>query len=53
MFSDFLNENNSEFISIAIQEEFTSIKKYKSFKELFKEKIEKYKNKIPYKFFYK
>ena len=48
VFSDFLKENNTEFIIMAIQEEFTPIKKDKSFKELFDEKIEKYKNKIVY-----
>ena len=46
IFSDFLNDNNSEFIIMAIQEEFTPIKKDKLFNELFNENIQDYKNKI-------
>ena len=48
IFSDYLDENNSEFIIMAIQEEFTPIKKDKSFDELFNEKIQNYKDKIIY-----
>ena len=48
IFSDFLDENNSEFIIMAIQEEYNPVKKDKSFSELFNEKIANYKNKIIY-----
>ena len=48
IFSDFLDENKSEFIIMAVQEEYDEIKTEKSFTELFDEKIQNYKNKIIY-----
>ena len=48
IFSDFLDENKSEFIIMAVQEEYDAIKKDKSFSQLFDEKIQNYKNKIIY-----
>ena len=45
-FSEFLKENQSEFIIMAIQEEYKPIKKGKSFEELFNDKIINYKNQI-------
>ena len=44
IFSDFLKENNSEFIIMSIQEEYNAIKKDKSFNELFNENIQDYKH---------
>ena len=45
-FSDFLKENKSEFIIMAIQKEYKENKKNKSFEELYKEKIKNYKDLI-------
>ena len=45
-FSDFLKENKSEFIIMAIQKEYKENKKNKSFEELYKERIKNYKDLI-------